>query len=220
MGVSAEHGAAWAAETSEMAAPTSEALATAADAAVKAARVAGLEQLAATARVADELGVRIAQGTVCRENIRRQRTGLDLAAYHARRAAGVQRGEDAFAAPGAAVERLRADLTAQSADDEATPPVRGYVCVGPTPMTDGTFDLYWIAVDPDEQGRGLGRQLLAAAEGEVRARGGRLVLIETAGHDAYAPTIRFYERSGYTLVSRIADYYRVGEDKLVFEKRL
>jgi len=110
-------------------------------------------------------------------------------------------------------------LTYVLADDEATRPVRGYVCFGPAPMTEGTFDLYWIAVDPDGQGRGIGRRLLAAAEAEVRARGGRLLLIETASQAAYATTIRFYERAGYTLASRIADYYRIGDDKLVFEKR-
>jgi len=110
-------------------------------------------------------------------------------------------------------------LTYVLADDEATRPVQGYVCFGPAPMTEGTFDLYWIAVDPDGQGRGIGRRLLAAAEAEVRARGGRLLLIETASQAAYAAAIRFYERAGYTLASRIADYYRIGDDKLVFEKR-
>jgi ribosomal protein S18 acetylase RimI-like enzyme len=104
------------------------------------------------------------------------------------------------------------------ADDEAPHPVRGYVCFGPAPMTDGTFDLYWIAVDPDDQGRGFGGRLLAAAEEEVRARGGRLLLIETASQASYAPTVRFYERAGYTIVSRIRDYYRPGDDKLVFAK--
>ena len=29
-------------------------------------------------------------------------------------------------------------------DDRAA----GYVCIGPTPATLGTYDLYWIAVDP------------------------------------------------------------------------
>jgi ribosomal protein S18 acetylase RimI-like enzyme len=110
-------------------------------------------------------------------------------------------------------------LTYVLTDDESAEPVRGYVCFGPAPMTEGTFDLYWIAVDPDDQGRGFGGRLLRVAEEEVRARGGRLLLIETASQAAYAPTIRFYERSGYTVVSRIPDYYRRGDDKLVFEKR-
>ena len=98
--------------------------------------------------------------------------------------------------------------------------VRGYVCIGPTPLTDGTFDLYWIAVDPSTQGRGYGRALARLAEEEARARGGRLLLIETASQESYAATVRFYERAGYHLVSRIADFYKVGDDKLTFAKRL
>jgi D-alanine-D-alanine ligase len=98
-------------------------------------------------------------------------------------------------------------------------PVRGYVCVGPAPMTQGTFDLYWIAVDPADQGRGFGQRLLSTAEDIVWSRGGRLLLIETASHASYADTVRFYERAGYTILARIEDYYRVGDDKLVFGKR-
>ena len=98
--------------------------------------------------------------------------------------------------------------------------VRGYVCVGPTPLTDGTFDLYWIAVDPSAQGRGYGHALTRLAEDETRRRGGRLLLIETASHDAYAPTIRFYERAGYELVSTIRDFYKKGNNKLTFAKSL
>jgi ribosomal protein S18 acetylase RimI-like enzyme len=110
-------------------------------------------------------------------------------------------------------------LTRVLVDSDSARPVRGYVCFGPAPMTEGTFDLYWIAVDRDDQGRGFGARLLTAAEEEVRARGGRLLLIETASQEAYAATIRFYERAGYVIESRIADYYRPGDDKLVFAKR-
>ncbi|MFN2601594.1 MAG: N-acetyltransferase family protein [Gemmatimonadaceae bacterium] len=98
--------------------------------------------------------------------------------------------------------------------------VRGYVCIGPTPLTDGTFDLYWIAVDPSAQGRGYGHALTKVAEDEARARGGRLLLIETASHETYSATVRFYERAGYEVVSRIPDFYKVGEDKLTFAKRI
>lgn len=96
--------------------------------------------------------------------------------------------------------------------------VRGYVCFGPTPLTDSTWDLYWVAVDPAAQGRGYGQKLLAFAESEMQRRGGRLLLIETASHEAYGATIRFYERAGYELVSRIRDFYRAGDDKLTFAK--
>jgi ribosomal protein S18 acetylase RimI-like enzyme len=98
--------------------------------------------------------------------------------------------------------------------------VLGYVCVGPAPLTEGTYDLYWIAVDPDTQGRGVGRALLTSAEGEVERRLGRLLLIETSSQDVYQSTVRFYERCGYALLAQIAEYYRPGDDKLVFGKYL
>ena len=98
--------------------------------------------------------------------------------------------------------------------------VMGYVCYGPTPLTESTYDLYWIAVDPRAQRGGYGRALLTFAEADVEVRGGRLLLIETASHDAYAATIRFYERAGYDLLSRIPNYYKMGDDKLTFGKAL
>jgi ribosomal protein S18 acetylase RimI-like enzyme len=98
--------------------------------------------------------------------------------------------------------------------------VAGYECHGPTPLTEGTYDLYWIAVDPASQGAGFGRALLAFAEGDVRATGGRLLLIETSSQESYGATIRFYEKSGYPLAARIKNFYRPGDDKLIFAKEL
>src|SRR5215475_11713870 len=40
----------------------------------------------------------------------------------------------------------------------------GYVCFGLIPLTRASFDLYWIAVQPDLQRTGLGRHLLSMAE--------------------------------------------------------
>ena len=98
--------------------------------------------------------------------------------------------------------------------------VQGYVCYGPTPMTDGVFDLYWIAVDPRQQGLGLGQLLLRFVENEVRRQRGRMLLIETSSKESYGPTMRFYERSGYDEISRIKDFYRIEDDKVVFCKKL
>jgi ribosomal protein S18 acetylase RimI-like enzyme len=98
--------------------------------------------------------------------------------------------------------------------------ISGYECHGPVPLTDGTFDLYWIVVDPRAQKRGFGRSLLRAAEEDVVRRGGRLLLIETSSQESYAPTINFCKRNGYRLEARIHDFYRPGDDKLVFAKTL
>lgn len=100
------------------------------------------------------------------------------------------------------------------------PPVQGYVCYGHTPLTDGVYDLYWIVVDPASQGKGLGRRLLDFVEKDVVRRGGRMLLIETSSQQTYNATIRFYQRSGYELAARIKNFYRIGDDKLVFSREL
>lgn len=98
--------------------------------------------------------------------------------------------------------------------------VQGYVCYGPTPKTEGVFDLYWIAVDPAQQGQGFGQILLRFVENEVRRQNGRMLLIETRSRTSFEPTIRFYEQSGYQEITRIKDFYRIEDDKLVFCKKL
>jgi GNAT superfamily N-acetyltransferase len=94
--------------------------------------------------------------------------------------------------------------------------VKGYYCVGPTPGTDGTFDLYWIAVDPMAQGQGIGTVLDRHAESLVRSLHGRLMIAETSSRPDYEPTRIFYLRRGYTELSRIASYYRPGDDLVVY----
>jgi len=74
--------------------------------------------------------------------------------------------------------------------------VLGYYCIGPTPMTDGTFDLYWIASDPAVHGQGVGTRLLRHCEDLVRRKGGRLIVVETSSQPSYEPTRRFYSRRG------------------------
>jgi ribosomal protein S18 acetylase RimI-like enzyme len=97
--------------------------------------------------------------------------------------------------------------------------IRGYACWGPTPLTRGTYDLYWIATDPASHGRGIGRALMSYVEDRVRERRARLLVTETSSRDSYVDTVRFYHRLGYEQVSRIPDFYDQGDDKLIFVKR-
>ncbi len=98
--------------------------------------------------------------------------------------------------------------------------ILGYVLFGPVARTEDVFDLYWIAVDSTHQGDGVGRQLLGFVEEEVRSRAGRMLLIETRGREGWERTHRFYRSAGYEEISRIKDFYRVEDDKIVFCKRL
>jgi ribosomal protein S18 acetylase RimI-like enzyme len=98
--------------------------------------------------------------------------------------------------------------------------VGGYVCFGPTPLTESTFDLYWIAVDKTKHRSGVGKKLLKFAEEEVMRRSGKLLLVETSSMETYDGTIAFYEKTGYELVGRIIEYYKAGDDKLIFAKKL
>jgi ribosomal protein S18 acetylase RimI-like enzyme len=81
-------------------------------------------------------------------------------------------------------------------------------------------DLYWIAVDPAFQGRGVGRALLTAAERWIAEAGRRQVWVETAGRLQYRPTRDFYLACGYRVAAELESYYAPGDDKVVFLKVL
>ncbi|MBI5441626.1 MAG: GNAT family N-acetyltransferase [Deltaproteobacteria bacterium] len=96
----------------------------------------------------------------------------------------------------------------------------GYACYGPTPCTEGTFDLYWIAVSPEAQGRGVASRLLRSVEAELTARGGRLLVAETEEARGYEPAMTFYAARGFRKVARVPDFYRPGRAKLIYTKPL
>jgi ribosomal protein S18 acetylase RimI-like enzyme len=98
--------------------------------------------------------------------------------------------------------------------------VIGYICYGLTPMTRGTFDLYWIAVDPDFQEKGVGSKLLSFLEEVVKAEGGRMILADTSTIPQYEKTQKFYLKNGFQEVARIPDYYHPGNDRITFCKKI
>jgi ribosomal protein S18 acetylase RimI-like enzyme len=98
--------------------------------------------------------------------------------------------------------------------------IAGYICYGLTPLTEGTWDIYWLAVAPKQQSQGIGKALLAFAEGKIQEARGRMILIETSSKPEYAPTRRFYRAQDYKLACRIADCYAPDDDKIIFQKRL
>lgn len=107
------------------------------------------------------------------------------------------------------------------ADDSGQPGrLLGYACFGPIPGTVSSFDLYWIAVAPGLQGRGLGRDLIRESERLAVAMGATRMFVDTSGRSQYQPTRAFYERMGYREEGRLVDFYAPGDDKVIYARDL
>ena len=98
--------------------------------------------------------------------------------------------------------------------------VAGYVCYGPTPMTTGTWDLYWVVVDHGARGRGVAGALLRAMEADLRARRATAIRVETSETEGYGAARALYARHEYPEAARFADFYRPGDALIVYYKRL
>lgn len=96
----------------------------------------------------------------------------------------------------------------------------GYSCYGEIPVTVKNYDLYWIAVDNNYRGKGLGRLLMQKTEADIKTLGGRGIYVETSNKEMYKPTISFYKSCGYQQIALFKDFYDINDDKIVFYKML
>ncbi len=96
--------------------------------------------------------------------------------------------------------------------------ILGYHCSGRRPLTDGVYDLYWIAADPESNIKGIGKSLLDHAEAFVRENNGRWLLAETSSKESYLKTRNFYLRNNFSIVAQINDFYSLGDHLIVFGK--
>ncbi|MGE5260813.1 MAG: GNAT family N-acetyltransferase [Actinomycetota bacterium] len=95
-----------------------------------------------------------------------------------------------------------------------------YACYGPVEGTQGSFDLFWIAVAPEEQRKGLGAQVYARAEAAMRKSGAKHIYVDTSSSDRYAPTRGFYQQMGFVEEARLPDFYAPGDGKVIYVKDL
>lgn len=103
---------------------------------------------------------------------------------------------------------------------EVTGRLAGYICYGPIPLTEGCWDLYWIAVDPAAGRQGIGSSLLRDMEADLRQRRARQIHVETSSLPSYDAARALYTRHGYAVTAVLPDFYRAGDDKLMLVKRL
>lgn len=104
--------------------------------------------------------------------------------------------------------------------DEESNEINGYVCVGPRPLTVGTYDLYWIAVNPNVQSKGIGSKLISYIENYLKDKSVRLILIETSGKPSYEKERKFYLKNLYKELVEIKDFYNVGDSLVIYGKYL
>jgi len=98
--------------------------------------------------------------------------------------------------------------------------IQGFICFGHRPLTTGTFDIYWVAVSPNFQKIGLGKELLSAAEEQIIKLKGYLVLIETSGSKEFIKTRAFYQSAGYKITAEIPDFYNKNDSLVIYSKRV
>lgn len=90
----------------------------------------------------------------------------------------------------------------------------------PESFAQNVYNLYFIGVMPNSQGKGIGSSMLQYVENQLKGLGQRLLLVETSGLPNFAKTREFYLKNNYEKEATIREYYKEGDDKVVFRKKL
>ncbi|MGB9712990.1 MAG: GNAT family N-acetyltransferase [Dissulfurimicrobium hydrothermale] len=96
----------------------------------------------------------------------------------------------------------------------------GFACYGRIPCTKASFDLYWIAVEPEMQGLGIGKVILSLVESMIISSGGQRLYAETSSQPSYETARLFYERCGFKRLAFLEDFYAEGDGKIIYGKKL
>jgi ribosomal protein S18 acetylase RimI-like enzyme len=102
--------------------------------------------------------------------------------------------------------------------DNNRPIALGYCA--PEKLTNGTYNLYAIAVRKELQGKGIGKKMMDYIEKLLTENGSRVLIVETSSIDHYTLTRKFYNKLGYNQEAVIKDFWNEGEDKMIFWKKL
>ncbi len=89
----------------------------------------------------------------------------------------------------------------------------------PEKLTDGTYNLYAIAVRKELQGKGIGGEMMNYIEQLLKAKKSVLI-VETSSDPQFELTRKFYTKLNYRFEATITDFWKEGEDKVIYWKKL
>lgn len=98
--------------------------------------------------------------------------------------------------------------------------VIGTAYFAPEQFANGTWNVYFIAVEPDKQRSGIGADLMDYIEKVLATQGERVLIVETSSLPRLEKARKFYLRQGYYQESCIREFYKAGDDKITFRKSL
>ena len=98
--------------------------------------------------------------------------------------------------------------------------IYGFVSFSDIPLTDNCYDLYWIVTNAKLQNKGVGTKLINELLKILKKRGVRKLFTETSSQDGYKLTRSFYEKRGFKLIADIPDFYKIGDNKMIYVKNL
>jgi len=119
-----------------------------------------------------------------------------------------------------AIDNDKSDYWVRVARDDADAEIAGYICFGPTPMTKSTYDLYWIVSHTNHRGKGVAGTLIRAMETELKGLSATAIRVETSQTEGYGAARTLYAKYDYPETARFKDFYRPGDDLIVYYKRL
>lgn len=67
----------------------------------------------------------------------------------------------------------------------------------PERLTEGTYNLYLIAVRKEDQGKGLGAEIMKHVEKKLQQEGHRVLIVETSSLPEFEATRNFYKKLEY-----------------------
>ncbi len=102
--------------------------------------------------------------------------------------------------------------------DNNKPVAIGY-CV-PEKFTEGTYNLLAIGVSKDFQRKRIASAMIKYIEELLKHKEGRILIVETSSNDAQIGARNLYPKIGYTQVGVIKEFWKEGEDKVIFWKKL